>query len=486
MRHLSRLLLSLAGLPLLASCVFLLDYDELEGKAPVAAGGAGGTVSEPQAGQATNGGDCGSCDDSDPCTVDTCDASGEKPECVHTLEPGLVLDGIDATLESAAFFRVSLVAGDELFYLSALSADADVADVTLYRLGSEATELETLEKVSELRLEGSVLSNVGLALDPAVGGLALHGFIAMQPKLAAEPKVFHLVNRNGKTTTSLIPTSTYRTGNPLGFPQALTIGSKVVGAWIEADGSIAVHDVGSGTTTKLGDAKVVPAATLSLLSTANDDPAVFFTSQDDSGALGTYVETVGSERKQVTECQSAPGGYVSSSTIASQLPGVWLGHVTRAGDDYLTTSASTLVCTNGGCASVTDKCDAADLSNGVRNLDGATIHFQTDPAGLVYTIVAVPQIALAEDGKTVEAKLTLSMAQVDFSGQGKADSAEVGAPLLVASMPTGEEIAFNGPDWPAVGILPTRQVAVAWIQPSPAGEGAQLRVQRYRMCLPQE
>jgi hypothetical protein len=35
-----------------------------------------------------------------------------------------------------------------------------------------------------------------------------------------------------------------------------------------------------------------------------------------------------------------------------------------------------------------------------------------------------------------------------------------------------------------VSILPTRQVAVAWIQPNAAFDGTELHVQRYKMCLP--
>jgi len=47
-----------------------------------------------------------------------------------------------------------------------------------------------------------------------------------------------------------------------------------------------------------------------------------------------------------------------------------------------------------------------------------------------------------------------------------------------------EALGFAGPDWPAVAILPTKQVAVARIQPNPSADGTELHVQRYKMCLP--
>lgn len=481
-------LLPLLSPPLLASCVFLLDYDKLEGDARQAgSSGAGGSNTAPQAGAGGND-SCTDCDDHDPCTDDSCDDSGS---CAHAPREGLVLDGLDETVEAEAHLRVSMVAGGQLFYLSVLEANEDVSDVTIYRLASDGAALETLEKVSNLRVDATVLSNAGLAIDPAIGGLALHGFIAMQTRLpGAEPKVFHLVSRNGKTTSTLVGPS-YGLVSPWVFPQALTIGNKVVGAWIQGDGTIAVHDPGDGTVQTLGD-PALPASTLSLLATANDEPAVMFTAQDETGALGSYVESVGTSRAPVEECQTAAGTYVSSSAISTQIPGVWLGNVTRAGDDYLTTGGTTLLCGNNGCSSVTDTCMPEDLSNSIRNVAGATVHFEADAPGIVYAVVAVPQLALKEGSTTeVEARLSLSLGRADFSEQGKGSSEPIGGDetshlLPIARQPTNEAASFSGPDWPAVAILPTRQVAVAWLQPNAERSGSQLRVQRYKMCLPSD
>jgi hypothetical protein len=56
--------------------------------------------------------------------------------------------------------------------------------------------------------------------------------------------------------------------------------------------------------------------------------------------------------------------------------------------------------------------------------------------------------------------------------------------MEIAHNDTSQAQAFAGPDWPAVSILPTEQVAVAWIQPNAAADGTELHVQRYKMCLP--
>jgi hypothetical protein len=53
----------------------------------------------------------------------------------------------------------------------------------------------------------------------------------------------------------------------------------------------------------------------------------------------------------------------------------------------------------------------------------------------------------------------------------------------VARNDTSEAVAFAGPDWPAVAILPGQRVAVAWIAPDAKGAGTELHVERYKMCL---
>lgn len=498
MRSSAQRWLPLLVTPFLASCVFLLDYDDLQkgqsssaGGAPGAGGasGASGVATNPgvggEAGSASAA--CGDCDDHDPCTVDSCDEAGDAPSCVHEAAEGLVLDGFDVALPAESYERVSVAASGKLFYFSALLVKDGVQQVALYRLASDGSELEELG--TDTTLEGIPVSNVGLAVEElALGEVALHGFVAAKPKLGDLPaRVFHLVNQGGKTMTNLVGASYLE--SPTVFPQALNIGGTIVGAWIQLEQTIAVHSVGTARTETFG-AVTSPATTLSLLSTAEDKPAVMFTVQSKAGAaVGTYVETAGQNRVALPECETRPGSYLSSSVIATQIPGVWLTNVTRFGADYLTSGGGGVACTKGTCTPLPDDCSKATPSNGLRNVAGATLHFPTDDPGIVYSVLAVPQITVRDDDSTVaEGRLSLALGRVDFSTPGKPVSTNIGGDadtglVRIAANDTSEELAFAGPDWPAVGILPTEQVAVAWIQPSET-EGSELHVQRYQMCRP--
>jgi hypothetical protein len=493
MRRLARRWLPVVVAPFLASCVFLLDYDELQKDDPSQSTGGQGTSG---AAAASAGGEaggastsCADCDDQDACTIDTCDETGDAPVCLHEPTVGLKLDGFDVALPSEHHARVSVVASGKLFYFAALQTDNNTPQISLYRLASDGTELEPLG--TDTKLEGVPVSNVGLAVEElALGEVALHGFVAAKPKLGdLAAKVFHLVNRDATTATNLVGTA-YQEGNETVFPQALNIGGKIVGAWILPGGTVAVHEVGSARTDTFG-AATVPATTLSLLSTADDKPAVMFTAQATPGsAIGTYVETAGQNRARFAECETRAGDYRSSSVIATQIPGVWLANVTRYGADYLTSGGGGLACANGSCTPLPEDCAKATPSNALRNVAGATLHFPTDDAGIVYSVLAVPQITTRDDDPmTAEARLSLQLGRVDFSTPGKPESTSIGGDvdthlLKIAHNDTSEAAGFAGPDWPAVGILPTEQVAVAWIQPSATAAGTDLHVQRYKMCLP--
>lgn len=494
----TRFALPLCAAPLLASCYFLLDYDDLQSeKGPVAStpgGGEGGTTSTSagtggESDVATGGaGDCGSCDDHDPCTVDTCDASGSTPACVNEPLEGLALDGVDETLEADQHIRVSLVGSGQLFYLAEMELKNGAPRVALYRLATDGDALEAIG--TDLMLDGNPVSNVGLAVEElAAGEVALHGFVATKLKVAAAmPRVVHVVNRNGKTTSNLVGAS-FRdddvTARTHAFPQALTIGNKVVGAWIQADGTIAVHNVGTAKTETFG-ATALAASTLSLLSTADDNPAVMFTAQTaaDSGAQGTYVETSGQNRAKVPECETRAGAYLSSAAISTQIPGLWLANITRYGTGYLGNGNASLVCGTGTCTVAPEDCKQATPGNAVRDVSGASVHFDNDKAGVVYLVLASPQVLPKQNDVTaIEARLSLGLGRVDFSVKDDKGTA-VGDPKVIAANDTTEATGFVGPDWPAVAILPSQRVAVAWIQPNSDFSGTELRVQRYKMCLP--
>lgn len=471
--------LPLCAVPLLSSCYFILDYGDLtsERDKPLATGGSDGAGGESAAG----GSACGDCDDRDPCTTDSCGSDGE---CKNEPTEGLVLDGVDQTLEAKQHVRVSLVGSGQYFYLAELESDGTTPSVGLYRLATDGDAVEAIS--GDLGLDGTPLSNVGIAIEElAAGEVALHGFLAIKPKLAAAmPRVIHVVNRAGKTMSNVTSlTATYRADLPTTFPQALTVAGKVVGAWIQADGTIAVHNVGTARTDTFG-AATLPATTLSLLSTSDDKPAVMYTAQTNS-ALGTYVETSGQNRIKITECETKPGSYLSSSVIGTQIPGVWLANITRAGADYLTTGSASLACANNTCAQAPLDCSQAKPNNLVRELAGATIHFDNDEAGIVYSVLALPQLAPGTETGSVVGRLSLALGRTDFSVDLKdAENTPVGELKPIAENETSEAMGFQGPDWPAVAILPSQRVAVAWLQPNPSFSGSELRVQRYKMCLP--
>ena len=483
MRMTTRHYLPLFAAPLLASCVFLLDYDDLQGGTS-SSGGMPAAGGQPDSGATNAGGAagasaCGECDDQDPCTVDSCDGS----ECQHEATEGLALDGLDVSLPNTRHVRVSLVASGTYFYLSVLQVKDNLPQIALYRLANDASELEPISTDS---LEGVPVSNMGLAVeDLGLGAVALHGFLAAQPKVGDRaPSVFHLVHRDGATMTNLVGTS-YKTDSEYVFPQALNMGGTIVGAWIQTDGTVAVRSAGSLRNDVFG-AATLPATTLSLLATADDKPAVMFTAQSAPGAaLGTYVETAGLNRTLLTECETRPGDYLSSSVIATQVPGLYLANTTRYGDDYLTSGGGAVLCAKNACTPLPESCENAEDSSGIRNVAGAAVHFPTDDPGIVYSVVAVPQIAVKEDSSGAEGRLSLAFGRADFSAPGEPHSRDLGDGLLqIAQNDTSEALSFAGPDWPAVGILPSAQMAVAWIQPGESGSGTDLHVQRYKMCLP--
>lgn len=480
-------LLPLCSAPLLASCIFLLDYDELKsGNGNVAPGGAGGETAG-AAGESVGGAGptCGDCNDGDPCTIDTCDALGDAPTCRHQATEGLKLDGFQAVLSAEQHLRVALVGSGQLFYLSSLETNDDVAKLSLFQLAADGTELEPLG--TDLRLDGTPISNIGLAVEElAAGQVALHGYVATEAKLAPDAvRVQHLERRDGKVTSNLVGVS-YRADNPTLFPQALAMGGKVVGAWIQADGTIAVHTVGAAKTEVLGD-PMLPASTLSLLSTNRDEPAVLFTAQAKANVpLGTFVATASGAPVQLPECQTGGGSYLSSSVIGTQVPGLWLANVTRVGSDYLTTGGGTVACNANACITVPEDCTEHPPENALRNVAGATVHFDADAAGIVYSVLAVPQIAPKSDGSGVEARLSLALGRADFNAD-PVENTPIGGDTngfsVVARNDTDETRGFIGPDWPAVAILPGQRAAVAWIGPAASGIGTELHVERYKMCV---
>lgn len=474
-----RSLFAMCAAPLLASCVFLLDYDKLQAGDPTP--DAGGAPNDGTAGQGNEGGSeasCGNCNDRDPCTIDTCDATGAQPACRHQTTEGLKPDGFETTLTAPQYARVSMVGSGQLFYLAAF--ETSPAKISLFKLANDGSALEPMG--ADLKLDGAPVSNAGLAVEElALGDVALHGFVAAKTKLG-DARVFHVVSHDDKSVVTLAGLS-YKADNPTLFPQALTIGGKAFGAWIQADGAIAVHNPGMAKTDTVGNGQA--ATTLSLLATTDEQPATLFTT-----ANGAFVAAPGQDPAPVPECETRAGSYLSSSVINTQVPGVWLANITRAGDDYLTTGGATLSCAKNVCAASGEDCKKNPSPNALREVTGATVHFDEDEAGIIYSVLALPQIALkAEDSVKAEGRLSLILARVDLRNGLKPVTTTIGGDpvtglMEIAHNDVSDANAFAGPDWPVVAILPSQHVAVAWLQPSQTAPEIELRVQRYKMCLP--
>jgi len=475
----ARTLLFLCAAPLTASCVFLLDYDKLQaGDATLSGGGAPNPGAAGDGNEGGSDASCGNCNDHDPCTIDTCDATGDEPVCRHQATEGLKPDGFETTLTAPHYARVSLVGSGQLFYLAAF--ETEPAKISLFKLANDGTALEPMG--ADLEIDGTPVSNAGLAVEElAVGDVAVHGFVATKPKLG-DARVFHVVSHNDKSAVTLAGLS-YSADDPRRFPQALSIDGRVFAAWVQADGTIAVHNPGVAKTDTLKSAQ--PVTTLSLIATTDGQPATLFTT-----AEGAFVAASGQAPAPVPECETRPGTYLSSSVIDTQVPGVWLANLTRAGDGYLTTGGATLSCAKNVCAATGEDCKKNPSPNALREVTGATVHFDSDEAGVIYAVLALPQIApKAEDSALAEGRLSLLLARVDVRNGLKAVTTPIGGDpatglVQIAHNDANKENAFAGPDWPAVAILPSEHVAVAWLQPSQTTPETELRIQRYKMCLP--
>jgi hypothetical protein len=119
-------LFALGSVPLLAACSFLLDFDGLQGgkKAPDAGAGSGGADTG-SGGQAGASGTCeaAACDDGDPCTVDSCDATASDG-CAHAYTEGLGLEKDFAPILADTQYRVTMTAGSDAFYFSTFSTQS--------------------------------------------------------------------------------------------------------------------------------------------------------------------------------------------------------------------------------------------------------------------------------------------------------------------------------------------------------------------------
>jgi hypothetical protein len=498
-------------LPVLASCSFILDFDELReggaragaagtgagdggrggsgGKAGGAAGSAGSGGAEAGAsGETGEGGEAGAsvdcpaeCMDDDPCTEDGCTSTGA---CRSTAITGLVLDGIDIRLPADEHFRVTMTSGSDAFFLSSFHSQDGASDVTLYRLGIEDTSVTPIATIGSLGLVngGAPLSAAGLAVEPGLG--LLHAFVAVRDGVGTGSRVWHIVLDGNFTPQVRVPVGpSYWSTSPYNHPVALNLRGDVYSAWIAEDQTVALGGPGLMALETL--AAATPASTVTLIGNTGGDPVVLYT----AAGGGVYLESPAIAATPLEECQMTPGGYLSSGATDTTIPGFWLTHWTKVGratateEGYLTTEGRGVGCAASVCMADEISCSADSRSNLVRNQALLTGVRPGDPNGLVSLFQAVPH--LAPDAQNATAGLLLVSSRVDFGRvpfEAEPVVTPLGEPTLVSSLPALAP-DFRGPDWPALAFVPPNHLALSFIEPAETGDA--LRLQRYRVCYPE-
>jgi hypothetical protein len=463
-------LLWIAFAPALASCAFVLDFDSLQ------SGGAGG-----QAGQLLtgSGGSAG--------TSGGTAGHGASPDLCGEGSVGLVLDGIDETLDADTYYRVTATGGDDDFFLSSYSLVGGEPVVTLYRVPAEAGALEEMGTLSGTMLGdlGEPVSAAGLTFQPSAG--LLHAYVALRTLSGEGARVWHTifnVSTLEMLAVSGVVSQSYWQVSPYNYPVATTLGSLVGAAWINEDQTIGFEGVG------LPEGQTFSADTdamaLAVLATDTDEPAILYGTSE-----GVFVERPGQEPLLVDECQTAPGAYLSFATTSTTIPGFWIGAWTKFGpetdenDAFLTSEGLGLYCSAAGCAAQTRNCDGGAENNLVRNPVTSVIHRPETLPGLVEVLQARPQLVPGDEEDTVIARLVLTQDAVDFGippFENPAETTSLGPEIELSARETSEAIDFRGPDWPAIAHVAPDHYLVSWLEPT--DEGDALRIQRYRLCLP--
>jgi hypothetical protein len=523
-----RRLLALLALPGLAACSFLLDFDALQqgsggaaglgtaaaagngagaglggsgspagGSSGAGEGGDGGLAGTPTGGSATGGsatggsaGSAGSpacpdeCFHDDPCLLDGCDDDGA---CVTGEVLGLAHDGVDATIPAEVHYRTTMIGADDAFFLSSFTLADNQREVTFYRLDGTAAELTTLGTLGALDIAGDPVSAAGLAVQPLSG--AVHAFVALNDRVEPGARVWHTL-LNVEDPPRPVPVSSlldgYFASNPFNYPAAVQSGNETYVAWINLDQSIGISDTQIGTVPKRVSTNT-SATTLSLLTASDGQPYVLYT----VAGGGVFVERPDLPALEVTECQPAAGEYLSSSATFTNISGFWLTGWTKVAEEtpsasgYLTTTGRALYCDTAGCAADMTECDDNSGSNLVRNPVTVIVHRPGDPAGRMEVVQVLPVITVEGDEAT--SWLMLSQKTLNFDPQRPLENGatveDIAPPLALAEQPASAANGFRGPDFPAIAFVPPDRFAVAWTQPAP-NVGDELRVQRYKMCLP--
>jgi hypothetical protein len=472
--------------PALASCVWILDFDELQTESGNDAGGSGGSGarggSSGASGEAGAGNCPNECFDDDPCTVDGCTSEGE---CTREDFVGLVPDGVDETLPADFHYRTTITSAADAFFLSAFTLTDGAPEVTFYRLDANApTEaLSTIGTIGGLNLgDVSPLSAAGLAVDAAVG--RIHAFIGMQGQDSA--RLHHVVlDMNYEVVTRTVVLGGYGAQLPSSHPVVANLGGNIAATWINASQGVSLWTGRLAGPAELAVGRT-PMTTALLASPENDALVIYGV---DGG--GVFVEGLDLPAVGVEECQVRPGGYLSSASANIGIPGFWLAFWTKFGEEsgaepgFLNTDGRGFACSAVGCATAPASDCQGVIDTAARNVALATAVRPGDRTGLVHLVQATPIVSVEEGTTNLYAAVLLNAQQIDFGVvpfQDEPVTTNLGDPILLNALPTAPP-EFAGPDWPTVAYVPPDRFAVTWTEPS-LESGSELRIQRYRLCAP--
>jgi hypothetical protein len=519
--------LSVAGAPLVASCSFLLDFNELQRGIPAGpdAGGDasarqsggtgnGGSSGAPGSGGASTGGASGSdgdasidaaaggssgagndagdaaacgCDDGDPCTVDLCESDGG---CKHE-HPGVVLDGLSTEINASAFHRVTMIASGSRFYLSAFETNGMGQSDVLFRdfgftektlaLGTSLSSLATVTGRTPVSTAGLV---------PGTAANELVAYVAMGKNPSGPAQVWRFSLDTGlvglltlKASAAAAADDNYAGGVRI-YPPAWSLGA--------GEGYAAWPGVGSGVFVERGT-NALAAGAMPTFATAGQQalevaplgtaalPGVLFMT-----STGVSSEAIGQGvAAKLGQCDTRPGEFTSLSSAFTGVPGLWIGAFTKSLTSSVVTEETPLVCLGtpgaAACGGASTCSKDAQVENAVRNPALAFTSLAADPVGRVYEIAATPFV----DSAKGQSNLGVSVVRVDLNSL-TADAAAktlsvTPAPVLVASVPF--VAGTPGPDWPAIAVN-GEHIGISWIQPAPTGNRDELHVARYRICFP--
>lgn len=499
-----RLLASCVGaLPLLSACAFLLDFDELQrgnaaggkdgGGGQSNGGGRAGSAGSEEAGPsggADSGGDGSAtcptgCDDSEPCTVDTCEASG----CTHTYTPGISADGLSEVLRAKTFHRATLSAWNGSFYLSALKSTASGTEVALHAFDAKAKGIGAGKDLTSLANFNGLVPVSAAGIAGGSSALVLKLFVAMGQALGAPAQVWEVTVDPALGINGAVPAAVddnYAAAATV-YPVAWTPSDKEVWvAWPGATAGVFLHRAtapaeAAGSAPRFGAAggKVTDVAPLA----AGSVPGVLYLN------ARPMVEAVGQAiALPLAGCDAHPGTLTSATSAFTQIDGVWLAGWTKTLSTGSTVAEmKPVLCgvgTTPGCIG-SPKCDASDQSyTGIRNPAALFLTDVNNPmVGRVYEAIALPFLDIAN----AKVGLGLQLTELDFDVTGP-DASEKATPVTTSPVPLASGAPGpnnSGPDWPALAFLPPDRLAVAWIEPGDAG-GQALHVERHKVCLPRK